>query len=133
MHHLAQAWGLGGDWQKFSGVLSRESFGASIPSLGTNPDLSLVVPSSGTRAAPTGSDTGAIAQVKSPSMHILGVDLEKCASSVLFQGLNTRATPPFVEYTFGVATTATATCYGFAISDVVIEVDIGSRSVVAYI
>ena len=133
MHHLAQAWGLGGDWQKFSGVLSRETFGASIPSLGTNPDLSLVVPASGTRAAPTGSDTGSIAQVKSPSMHILGVDLEKCASSVLFQGINTRSTPPFVEYNFGVATTSTATCYGFAISDVVLEVDIGSKQIVAYI
>jgi hypothetical protein len=133
MHNLACAWGYSGDWQKFSGVLSRESYGATIPSLGTNPDLSLVVPASGTRSAPTGSDTGAIAQVKSPSMHILGVDLEKCSSSVLFQGINTRATPPFVELTFGVATTATATCYGFSISDVVLEVDIGSRSIVAYI
>ena len=66
-------------------------------------------------------------------MHFLGVDLEKSTSSVLFSGVNTRATPPFIEYNFGVATTSNATCYGFAISDVVLEVDVGSKSIVSYI
>jgi hypothetical protein len=132
LHNLQQAWGLGGDWSRFGGVLTRESYGATIPSLPTNPDNSLVVPASIARAAPSGSDTGSQYVVKFPNQHYLGVDLEK-SSSVLFQGVNTRSTPPFIEYNFQVATTSAATLYGWGLSDVVMEIDAVSKQIVAYI
>jgi hypothetical protein len=132
LHCLQSAWGLSSDWSKFGGVLSRESFGATVPSIVSGGDQSLVVPSNTSRPAPTGSDSGASYIAKFPSQHFLGVDLEK-SSGVLFQGVNTRPNPPFVEIATGVATTASATMYGFGLSDVVLEIDVASKSIVSYI
>ena len=132
LHVLQSAWGLAGDWAKFGGVLSRESFGATVPSIVSGGDQSLVVPSNTSRAGASGSDSGTLYVAKFPSQHFLGVDLEK-SSGVLFQGVNTRPSPPFVEITTGVATTASSTMYGFGLSDVVLEIDVASKSVVAYI
>jgi hypothetical protein len=116
----------------FGGVLQRESYGSTIPSLPANPDNSLVVPAAAYRASPVGSDNGTLPIVKYPNQHFLGVDLEK-SSSVLFQGVNTRSTPPFIEYNFQVATTSSATLFGWGLSDVVLEIDAVSKQIVAYI
>ena len=65
-------------------------------------------------------------------MHYLGLDLEK-STSVLFSGVNTRSTPPVIEYNLGVATDATASLYAWALSDLVLEIDPLSKQVVGYI
>jgi hypothetical protein len=130
--NLELAWGANGSWTSWGGVLQRESYGSTIPSLPTNPDNSLVVPAAAYRASPVGSDNGTLPIVKYPNQHFLGVDLEK-SSSVLFQGVNTRSTPPFIEYNFQVATTSSATLFGWGLSDIVLEIDAVSKQIVAYI
>jgi hypothetical protein len=132
IHQLQQAWGLGGDWNQFGGTLSRESYGSTLPSVTAGSDQSLTQPGNLLRPAPSGSDSGPFGLIKAPSSHFLGIDLEKSAG-VLFQGVNTRPSPPFVELTTSVATAAVGTLYGFGLSDVVLEIDVGSKSIVSYI
>jgi hypothetical protein len=133
LHNLQQAWGMGGNWNTFGGVMNRETFaGTTIPSAVAGADSSVVVPANAVRPAPAGSDSGNTVLVKFPSCHFLGVDLEK-SSNVLFQGVNTRSTPPFVEYNLGVSTTSAATLFGFGLSDVVLEIDAQSKQIVSFI
>jgi hypothetical protein len=47
--------------------------------------------------------------------------------------VNTRSTPPVIEYNLGVATNRSASLYAWALSDIVLEIDPLSKSVVGYI
>jgi hypothetical protein len=132
MQELQKAWGRSGDFINFGGVLNRESYGATIPSAVNDSDNSIVIPATASRPAATGSDIGAQVIVNFPNMHYLGLDLEK-STSVLFSGVNTRSTPPVIEYNLGVATDATASLFAWALSDLVLEIDPLSKSVVGYI
>jgi hypothetical protein len=134
MNELQKAWGRSGNFIDFGGVLNRESYGATIPSRVAQFDSGLVVPAAGVRPAADGSDEAAANRniVSFPNMHYLGLDLEK-STSVLFSGVNTRSTPPVIEYILGVQTDATASLYAWALSDLVLEIDPLSKSVVGYI
>ena len=132
MDALQKAWGKSGNFIDFSGILTRESFGSTLPSAVAQADNSIVVPASGLRPTSTGGDEGNKLLVNFPSTNYIGLDLEK-STSVLFSGVNTRSTPPVIEYNLGVATTSTASLYGWALSDLVIEIDPFSKSVTGYI
>jgi hypothetical protein len=134
MNELQKAWGRSGNFIDFGGVMNRESYGATIPSRVAQFDSGLVVPASGVRPASDGSDEAAANRIIAsfPNMHYLGLDLEK-STSVLFSGVNTRSTPPVIEYILGVQTDATASLYAWALSDLVLEIDPLSKSLVGYI
>jgi hypothetical protein len=117
-------------------VVSREMYNsvggvASVPT-GTNVDTFLVLPATILRAAPIGSDVGSQAVMSYPSSHFHGYDLERLGG-VMFSGINTRSTPPFLNLNILNALNATITCNAWGYSDVVLVFDIASKSVQAFV
>lgn len=105
---------------------------ASVPT-GANIETFLVLPATGVRGAPVGSDAGSVSVFQYPSGHFHGYDLERISGSVLFSGVNTRSTPPFLNLTIQNALNATITCNAWGYSDVILAFDIGSKSVQAFV
>ena len=106
-----------------------QSLGGSIPkSFGTVVGREMY----NTRAAPVGSDNGVQVLTSFPSSAYYGYDLEK-SSGILFQGINTRAAPPFLNLNLSAATTGAITCQAWGYSDVVLQIDYESKQVTAFI
>lgn len=123
---------LGGGLTKSLGtVVSRDSYNAVIPSVPAGSDTFCVVPAAGLRPAPSGAD-GNTQISKYPNAAYYGYDLEKSAG-ILFQGVNTRAQPPFLNLFLATASTSNIICQAWGISDVVIVVDAVAKSVQAFI
>jgi hypothetical protein len=117
-------------------VVNREMYNsvggvASVPT-GANVDTFLVLPATVVRAAPTGSDGGSVSVLQYPSGHFHGYDLERLGG-VMFSGINTRSTPPFLNVNIQNALNATITCNSWGYSDCVLAFDIASKSVQAFI
>ena len=124
---------LGGGLTKSLGtVVNRNTYNSVIPSVPTGSDTALVVPSAGIRAASPGDDSGNQTVLKFPSMAYYGYDLEKSAG-ILFQGVNTRASPPFLNLNLAAAATSTITCQAWGYSDLVLEFDLNSKQITPYI
>ena len=124
---------LGGGIAKSLGtVVSSDGYNACIPSIPSGSDSRLVVPAAGLRAAPTGSDNASTQISKYPNSAYYGYDLEK-VSSILFSGLNTRASPPFLNLFLGVASSSSITCQAWGMSDVVLVIDSISKQVQAFL
>lgn len=126
---------LGGSIPKsFGTVVGREMYNtvAGIAAVPANSDTYVVLPTANSRAAPAGTDGGAIAITSFPSSAYYGYDLEK-SSGILFQGVNTRASPPFLNLNLAAATTGTITCQAWGYSDVVLQIDYNSKQVVAFV
>ena len=105
--------------------------GTTLPT-GANVETFLVLPAATARGAVSGSDLAAQSVLNFPSSHFLGYDLERLGG-VMFSGINTRSTPPFLNLNILNALTATITCNAWGYSDVILAFDIGSKSVQAYI
>lgn len=135
--YLIQSLAQGGGIAKaFGTVVDRTSYNAVIPAvtgltLGSY-DTYCVTPSAGVRNAPVGSDNGNTNIVKFPNMAYYGYDLEKSAG-ILFQGVNTRAQPPFLNLNLAQATTSTVLCNAWGLSDVILRIDTVSKQVQAFI
>ena len=132
--YLIQA--LGGSIPASLGtVVSREMYssigGTTIPT-GSNVDSTISIPAATVRPAPVGSDAGALSVISYPSGHFLGYDLERLGG-VMFSGINTRSTPPFLNLNILNALTSTITCNAWGYSDVVLVFDIASKSVQAFV
>ena len=126
---------LGGGIAKSLGtVITREMYNsvAGIAAVPANSDNTLVLPATVSRAAPTGSDGGAVSVLKFPSSAFYGYDLEK-SSGVLFQGINTRASPPFLNLFLQSVTTTSIICQAWGISDVVLVFDLVAKQIQAFI
>ena len=126
---------LGGSIPKSYGtVVGREMYNtvAGIAAVPSNSDTYVVLPTANSRAAPVGSDNGAQVITSFPSSAFYGYDLEK-SSGILFQGINTRASPPFLNLNLSAATTAAITCQAWGYSDVVLQIDYESKQVTAFI
>lgn len=132
--YLQQAWGRSGDFAQFSGVISRESFCTTIPSVPAGSDNAVVTVANASRNASTGSDTAAAQLIlaKYPSMNYIGIDLEK-STSVLFSGYNTRSSGITCELNLTTTTTAAGLALSWGLSDLVLEIDPVSKSIVGYI
>jgi hypothetical protein len=129
--YLLQA--MGNNLGKASGtVINRYSYNSVLPSLPVGSDNSMVVPASGNRTTGSGSDEAVQPLHKFPSMAYYGYDLEK-SSGVLLQGFNTRASPPFLNLTLGVATNQTCLCSAWGMSDVILQIDTVSKQITAFI
>lgn len=77
-------------------------------------------------------DAGALSCLKYPASAYYGYDLEKSANT-LFCGVNTRSQPPFIALNLGAVTNASITCNAWGLSDVILAVDVMSKSVQAFI
>jgi hypothetical protein len=105
---------------------------AGIAAVPAGSDTYVVLPTANSRAAPVGSDNGAQVITSFPSGAYYGYDLEK-SSGILFQGVNTRSQPPFLNLNLAAATTGAITCNAWGYSDVVLQIDYQSKQVVAFI
>jgi len=117
-------------------TITRENYNsvggvASVPT-GANIETFLVLPAATSRAAPTGSDYSGQSVLQYPSGHFHGYDLERL-NSILFSGINTRSTPPFLNLVIQNALNATISLNAWGYSDVVLAFDIGSKSVQAFV
>jgi len=136
--YLIQAITQGGGITKSYGTvvdrLTYNSIGGVASFTGSNfsADSFCILPASGVRAAPSGDDAGSKNVIKAPSMAYYGYDLEKSAG-ILFQGVNTRASPPFLNLNIGTTINATILCSAWGLSDVIIEVDTIGKQVKAYV
>jgi hypothetical protein len=133
MASLAGAFGYGSSYN-FGGIINSYQFNSTLPSVSAGSDAQLVVPAvGGTRPVPVGSDYTAQALVNYLSCAFRGVDLEKAGKSTLYQGVNTRNTPPYVSQNYSVATTVAGTLISFALCDLILEIDPMSKSIVGYV
>ena len=133
--YLIQAMG-GSIPASLGSVVAKETYNsvggvAAVPT-GANVDTGLVLPATTARAAPLGSDGGSISLFAYPSAAFYGYDLERLGG-VMFSGINTRSTPPFLNLNLQQALNATITCNAWGYSDVVLAFDIGSKSVQAFV
>jgi hypothetical protein len=129
--YLIQA--LGGSIPKALGTsVSRDAYNAVIPSLPASCDSTCVVPANALRPAYTGSDNSSTQIAKNPNMAYYGYDLEK-SSGILFQGINTRASPPFLNLTLAVSSDASIICNAWGMSDVILVCDTAAKQVQAFI
>lgn len=126
---------LGGSIPKAYGTaVTREMYNSvgGIAAVPTGADNGLVLPAANSRAAPAGSDQGALPVTSYPSGAFYGYDLEK-SGGILFSGLNTRASPPFLNLFLGSALNANINCQSWGLSDVVMVIDTTSKSVQAFV
>lgn len=123
-----QAWGGLGS-KAYGGVMTRSSFGASYPLLASG-DAMCVLPATATRAE-SSTDATSINVVSNPNMCYLGVDLQRVSGS-LFSGINTRSGGAYLDLNIGSATLANIVCYAWAMSDVVLVVDVASKHIQAF-
>ena len=133
--YLIQA--LGGNIPSALGtVVNKEMYcsvgGVAAVPTGTNVETFLVLPATILRSAPAGSDNGSVSVLQYPSGHFHGYDLERLGG-VMFSGINTRSTPPFLNLNIQNALNATITCNAWGYSDVVLVFDIASKSVQAFV
>ena len=112
--------------------VSRSNYNSCLPSVPANSELFCVFPNNGVRPVPSGGDITELIIAKFPNMFYCGYDLEK-SNGVLFQGYNTRSTPPFLNLILSQATGTTITCQAWGLSDVVLVFDVASKSVQAMI
>lgn len=113
-------------------VVNRNMYNSVLPSAPSGSDSALVAPASGARAAPTGGDGGSELLIKYPNSAYYGYDLEK-SGGILFSGLNTRASPPFLNLFLGGSTPSAVIVQAWGMSDVVLVVDVMSKQVQAFI
>jgi hypothetical protein len=124
---------LGGSIPKALGtVVSRDMYNAVLPSAPTGSDSYLVVPAAGLRPAAPGSETTYAQISKYPNSAYYGYDLEK-SSGILFQGVNTRASPPFLNLFLGAASSSSIICQSWGMSDVVLVIDTVAKQVQAFV
>ncbi len=132
IYYFLQALGMKENLKSYGGTISRSAYSATIPSLTSGSDNSLVVPSGMSRGAPIGSDEGSVAVIDYPNQNFLGVDLMKIDSQ-MFCGQNTKQSAPYLIINKTVATTSSAILFAWCNMDVLLEVDIQTKQVVAYI
>ena len=113
-------------------IVERGAYNACIVSAPAGSDNTIVLPANASRGAPTGSDLGSSLIYKLPNSAYYGYDTERVNGSLL-SGINTRASPPFLNCNISVATPQTITCSAWGLSDVILVFDVNSQSVQAYI
>jgi hypothetical protein len=123
----------GGIAKAYGTCISRDMYLTNISALaGLNADSSYTTISAGLRSIPGGSDSIYANVSKFPSSFYCGYDLEK-SSGILFQGVNTRSQPPFLNLNIGTALPSNVVCQAWGMSDVILEIDTVSKQVTAFI
>lgn len=126
----------GGITKSFGTTINRYNY-CNIIAAVTGQDTTFVVPAAGVRPVATNADETGLNIVKFPNSFYCGYDLEKSAG-ILFQGVNTRASPPFLNLfiansTGGAALPSTVNVNAWGMSDVILQVDTIAKQVTAFI
>jgi hypothetical protein len=123
----------GGITKSYGTVINRNNCCCCLNTV-TGRDSSFVVPANAARAAPTGNDEANTNAVKFPNAFYCGYDLEKSAG-ILFQGVNTRSSPPFLNLFIdtAIALAVTVNCNAWGMSDVILQVDTMAKQITAFI
>jgi hypothetical protein len=119
----------------YSGVISSENYNVHLPAIvaGSNTDNRLVVPANGLRPAFTGNDNSTANIIaKYPNSFYLGMDMEICTGSILFNGISTRSSPPILNINLATATAQTVNVNAFGLIDVVACIDVESKSITVF-
>lgn len=138
INSLAQG---GGITKSYGTTINRYNYCVLMNAV-TSQDSSFTIPTGGVRASPTGiplvanlSTVELLAQrnvVSFPNSFYCGYDLEKSAG-ILFQGVNTRASPGFLQLFIGTTIDATVNINAWGLSDVILQVDTIAKQITAFI
>lgn len=133
--YLIQSLAQGGSITKASGtVVVRDMYQTNISALtGLNAESSYTIASgNGTRTTASGAENTYAQLSKYPASFYCGYDLEKSAG-ILFQGVNTRAQPPFLNLNIGTAVPSTVICQAWGLSDVILQIDTVAKQITAFV
>ena len=98
-----------------------------------NNDATFALPVNALRPIAGGNDEASATNiVKYPNAFFCGYDLEKSAG-ILFQGINTRASPPFLNLFITEPLTFTVSINAWGMSDVILQVDTIAKQITAFI
>jgi hypothetical protein len=131
--YLIQA--LGGSIPKAMGTsVDRYNYNVYFPTAIQNADQALVIPTGGARPAPAGIDEAAADRdiVKFPNSAYYGYDCER-VQSILFSGVNTRSSPPYLNLVLGQALGTNVQCYAWALCDCVLMVDTVTKELKSFV
>jgi hypothetical protein len=126
----------GGITKAYGTVINRYNYCMMMNAV-TGQDSTFVVPANCARtvvpglASTTGNDTN-LNIVSYPNSFFCGYDLEKSAG-ILFQGMNTRASPPFLNLFIGTQVDASVNVNAWGMSDVILQVDTFAKQITAFI
>ena len=126
----------GGVTKSFGTTLYRYNYCVNLNAV-ANSDSTFIIPGAaigGERAAPNGANDANGIVVSYPNSFYCGYNLEKSAG-ILFQGVNTRASPPFLNLFISTATSAgvTVNVNAWGMSDVILQVDTMAKQITAFI
>lgn len=130
------ALGYSGDYKKYGGYITRSGYGASTNIAGvTAVDSSMVLVGGTAGVRPETNIGSALVNqviVQFPNTHYLGVDFEK-SGGLLFNGVNTRASPPVGNFYLNAATSAASTSFAFGLVDCVLVIDTMAQTIQSFV
>lgn len=131
----------GGITKSFGTTINRYSY-CALMNTTTGADSTFTIPVDAVRPSPVGiplvanlSTVELLAQrniVSFPNSFYCGYDLEKSAG-ILFQGVNTRASPGFLNLFIATQLDATVNVNAWGMSDVILQVDTIAKQITAFI
>ena len=125
----------GGITKSYGSTINRYSYCAIITAV-TGQDSTFCVPAAGKRIQPQNGDVDAkeLNIINFPNAFFCGYDLEKSAG-ILFQGVNTRASPPFLNLFIGTSlpNNVPVSVNAWGMSDVILQVDTIAKQITAFI
>lgn len=131
--YLIQALAQGGGITKSYGTaITKTMYQSCANAVPTGSDSYWATINNGVRGTVTNSDATDTSVLKYPNSFYCGYDLEK-SSGILFQGVNTRAQPPFLNLNIASAVPSTVICQSWGLSDVILEIDTIAKQVKAYV
>ena len=122
----------GGITKSYGTVVNRYNYCNSLSPV-TGQDQTFVVPAAGVRPLATNSDETNISLIKFPNSFYCGYDLEKSAGYLLFQGVNTRSSPPFLNLFIANVIPVTVTVNAWGMSDVILQIDTVAKQITSFI
>lgn len=116
--------------KSYGGTMDRSGYGATLPSIPAGSDDMMCLPAAGLRPrSQTNTATDEI--VEDPHSHYIGFDCDRIDGG-LFSGTNTRMSPPFVDVFLATAMTETVQLSAWALIDVIVEINVPSKTVTVY-
>jgi hypothetical protein len=127
----------GGITKSYGTTVNRATYCVTTAAI-TGQDTTFSTCATGQRSAITGNDELAATRyiASFPNSFFCGYDLERSAG-ILFQGLNTRSSPPYLQLfitpvgTVGLTTSVNVNAWGM--SDVILQVDTIAKQITAFI
>ena len=134
--YLIQSLAQGGGITKSYGTtVNRFTYCVNLNTVtGSDTTFSIPAPGARTASAGTNDDAASLSVINFPNAFYCGYDLEKSAG-ILFQGVNTRVSPPFLNLFMSTATSTgvSVNINAWGMSDVILQVDTIAKQITAFI